>query len=251
MSETKSKMHWHRFFETRSGVFTAAATVTILIGGLVEIIPMYSVAVDPAQAALVAEYTPLELAGRDIYVREGCYNCHSQMVRPMYAESLRYGPWSRSAEYVHDRPFQLGSRRIGPDLARAGGTRSNAWHYDHFRDPRALTPGSIMPAYSWLHTSSISVADIQASLRAHQRLGTDYTDADIENAGALMQAQGEAIVADLVASGITDSAWDREIIAMIAYMQRLGTSIDLLLPREDDAEGAAAAPAAAAYGEEG
>ncbi len=244
--------HWHRrIFEGRLPVFAAVTTIAVIIGGIVEIVPMYTVATANAGAELPDPYTPLEVAGRDIYVREGCYNCHSQMIRPVYAETLRYGEWSRSIEYTWDRPFQLGSRRIGPDLAREGGVRNNAWHYDHFRDPRALTPGSIMPAYSWLHTSSISVADIQASLRAHQRLGTDYTDADIENAGALMQAQGEAIVADLVASGITDSAWDREIIAMIAYMQRLGTSIDLLLPPEDDAEGAAAAPAAAADGEEG
>lgn len=244
MSENQ-KPHWHRFFEQRAAIFTGLATVTILIGGLVEIVPMFTVAVDEADAALVEPYTPLELAGRDIYLREGCYNCHSQMVRPMYAESLRYGEWSRSAEYVHDRPFQLGSRRIGPDLAREGGLRSHAWHFDHFRDPRAVQPGSIMPAYSWLHTRAVDVADIEASMRAMQRLGTPYSDEEVASTGALMQAQGEAIVAELATNGI-ETTWDREVIAMIAYMQRLGTSLDALVPPDADAvEGTTEAPAAA------
>jgi cytochrome c oxidase cbb3-type subunit I/II len=234
--------YWHRKLERRGPTFAVVATVAILIGGLVEIVPLYLVDFEGPEAAEVPPYTPLELAGRDIYIREGCYNCHSQMVRPMYAETLRYGEWSRAYEMVHDRPFQLGSRRIGPDLAREGGLRSDAWHYDHFRDPRALQPGSIMPSYSWLLTWRVDVADVQASVGAMMTLGVPYEADAVETTEASMRAQGEAIVGRLREVGIAGAEWDHEVIAMIAYMQQLGTHLQL---PEEAAEGSAAAAAPA------
>jgi cytochrome c oxidase cbb3-type subunit I/II len=216
--------HWHsRIIESRVGLFAVLTTIAILVGGLVEIIPMYTVAANaPKNADLVAPYTPLQLAGRDLYVREGCYNCHSQMIRPMRAETMRYGEWSRAAEYVHDRPFQLGSRRIGPDLHRVGGKYPDAWHYEHMLDPRATSPGSIMPAYSWMFRRTIDPAQVERSLRAIARLDGSYSDADIARAGAWYAEEANAIVARLADAGI-EADPDLEIIAMIAYLQRLGT----------------------------
>ncbi len=241
--------HWHRrIFEGRLPVFAAVTTIAVIIGGIVEIVPMYTVATANAGAELPDPYTPLELAGRDIYVREGCYNCHSQMIRPVYAETLRYGEWSRSIEYTWDRPFQLGSRRIGPDLAREGGVRNNAWHYDHFLDPRSVQAGSIMPAYTWLYRRTVDPDDIAASMRAMQTLGTPYTDDDIANVAALLEAQGQAIVDDLVATGTEGAEWNQEVIALTAYIQRLGT----MYPGADGASAAEEAvvedPAAPADG---
>jgi cytochrome c oxidase cbb3-type subunit I/II len=251
-----SNSYWHRALERRSAIFAGLATVAILIGGLAEIVPMYLVSWQGSEAAEMPPYTPLELAGRDIYLREGCYNCHSQMIRPMYAETLRYGEWTRSWELVHDRPFQLGSRRIGPDLAREGGVRTDAWHYDHFRDPRSMQPGSIMPSYRWLLTQEVDVADIQASLRAMQTLGVPYSDETIEQAGALMEQQAQAVVQNLAAVGITEArwndevhaqvAWNQEVIALIAYLQVLGTRYDQIAGISDGSAAGAAEGSAAA-----
>ncbi len=224
------KPHWHRSkLEPKAGLFAGLTAVVILIGGLVEIVPMYTVQANaPANAHLVAPYTPLELVGRDIYVREGCYNCHSQMVRPMRAETMRYGEWSRAAEYVHDRPFQLGSRRIGPDLHRVGGKYPDAWHYEHMMDPRATSPGSIMPPYSWLGRDTFSPEDAAATMRALARLGEDYSDAQITNVAESLNADADAIVERLAESNI-DCAPDREIVALIAYLQRLGTDHEAVI----------------------
>lgn len=211
-----------RLFEGKAAIFAIATTVAISIGGLVEIVPMYTAqSLTWERAAWVTPYTSLEVAGRDIYIREGCYLCHSQMVRPMRAEILRYGDWSRSAEYQYDRPFLLGSRRLGPDLQREGGKYPDAWHYEHMRDPRATSPGSIMPTYGWLHRDKVDPADITASMRALERAGTPYMGVTEPNVAAAMRAQGEGIVQNLAAAGIT-AAWDDEIIALIAYLQRLG-----------------------------
>jgi cytochrome c oxidase cbb3-type subunit I/II len=219
--------YWHRTLERRTTLFAVLATVAVVIGGAVEIIPMYYVdAVAPNGPGSVEHYTPLELAGRDIYIREGCYNCHSQMIRPTYSETLRYGEWTRSYEVMWDRPFQLGSRRIGPDLAREGGLRSDAWHYDHFRDPRALQVGSIMPSYEWLLRWKLDPADVQASVQAMQTLGVPYTDQDVATVEASLQAQGQQIVDNLSGTGI-EAAWDDEVIAVIAYLQHLGTTLQL------------------------
>jgi cytochrome c oxidase cbb3-type subunit I/II len=143
------------------------------------------------------------------------------MVRPMRAEILRYGEWTRAWEYEYDRPFLLGSRRLGPDLQRVGGKYPDAWHYEHMRDPRATSPGSVMPPYSWLLDWSVDPADITASVRALSRVGTPYESTDEEWVRGQMQSQGSAIVANLEATGI-ETTWDREIVAMIAYLQRLG-----------------------------
>lgn len=214
--------HWHRtLLEGRATLFAVATTVTISIGGLVEIVPMFSATTGPQPIASVTPYTPLEVAGRDIYIREGCYLCHSQMVRPMRAETLRYGAWARAGEYQYDHPFLLGSRRIGPDLLRVGSKYPDAWHYEHMRDPRSTSPGSIMPSYSWLLTWKVDPADIQASVTALSRVGVPYTQEDIDGVPTSMARQGGEIVERLKGAGITAQP-DDEIVAMIAYLQRLG-----------------------------
>ncbi len=214
--------HWHRrILEGNATLFAVLTTVGISIGGLVEIAPMFTASMGTQQLEGVTPYTPLEQAGRDIYVREGCYLCHSQMVRPMRAETLRYGPWSRGGEYAYDHPFQLGSRRIGPDLHRVGGKYPDSWHYDHMNDPRKVTPGSVMPAYPWLIDWKVDPADVQASLTALSRVGVPYTQEDIDGAPAHMQQQGTAIAESMKSANI-EASWDDEIIALTAYLQRLG-----------------------------
>lgn len=212
----------HRALEGKGATFAILATVVILFGGMVEIIPMFSTRTGPETLAGVTPYSPLEVAGRDIYIREGCYTCHTQMIRPLRAEVLRYGEWTRAGEYAYDHPFLLGSRRIGPDLQRVGGKYPDAWHFEHMRDPRSTSPGSIMPPFPWLYSRRYDSADIQASLRALRRVGVPYSDAEIAGAPAAMQRQAEAIVARLGATGIGTTP-DREIVALIAYLQRLGT----------------------------
>lgn len=215
---------WHRrMLEHRSAVFAILTTVAISIGGIVEIVPMMTI--DQGDSEMVSQlepYTPLELAGRDIYVREGCYNCHSQMVRPFRAETMRYGEWSRSWEVAYDRPFQLGSRRIGPDLAREGSKYPDAWHWEHMADPRATSPGSIMPPYPWLYTSRYEVDDITASVTAMKTLGVPYSDEEVANVSTALSTQSAEIVARLKDMNIQAEP-DLEIIALISYLQRLGT----------------------------
>jgi cytochrome c oxidase cbb3-type subunit I/II len=221
-NDTSKRDPFHRrVLESKAGLFAVLTTVAISIGGIVEIVPMFTAAAGPERATWVTPYTPLEVAGRDIYIREGCYVCHSQMVRPMRAELLRYGEWSRAAEYQYDHPFLLGSRRIGPDLQRVGGKYPDAWHYEHMRDPRSMTPGSVMPAYAWLLERHVDPEDVRASLRALRGTGVPYTDADIDGAAPSMQAQANDIVARLAQQNIT-AAPDLEIVALTAYLQRLG-----------------------------
>jgi cytochrome c oxidase cbb3-type subunit I/II len=222
MTDTTHKERFHRrVLENKAGLFAIVTTIAISIGGIVEIVPMFTQAAGPEKPDWVSPYTPLEVAGRDIYIREGCYVCHSQMVRPMRAELLRYGEWTRAGEYRYDHPFLLGSRRIGPDIQRVGGKYPDAWHYEHMRDPRSTTPGSVMPAYAWLLERSIDAADITASVRALRKVGVPYSDADVGGVAASLTAQGQEIVARLASAGI-QTAPDREIIALIAYLQRLG-----------------------------
>ncbi|MEQ9398899.1 MAG: cytochrome-c oxidase, cbb3-type subunit II [Longimicrobiales bacterium] len=211
-----------RLFEGKATVFAIATTVAISIGGIVEILPMYTAeSLTWERADWVTPYTPLEVAGRDIYVREGCYLCHSQMIRPMRAEILRYGEWTRAAEYQYDRPFLLGSRRLGPDLQRVGGKYPDAWHYEHMRDPRSTSPASVMPPYAWLLRDKIDPADVAASVRALARAGTPYEATDDASVAADLERTGRLIVGSLSTAGIT-AEWDDEIVAMIAYLQRLG-----------------------------
>jgi cytochrome c oxidase cbb3-type subunit I/II len=242
-----NKDHWHRrLLEGRVGLFAVLTTVVISIGGIVEIVPMFSVRAGPEPMEGVTPYSPLELAGRDIYIREGCYTCHSQMVRPMRAELLRYGQWTRAGELVYDRPFQLGSRRIGPDLQRVGGKYPDAWHYEHMADPRSTSPGSIMPPYPWLLTRSIDTKDVTRSVVAMQRLGVPYMGVTEEAVASALRSQGGAIARSLAAMNIPTDP-DREIIALIAYLQRLGRDGNMALEQRarDAAAGANDADATA------
>jgi cytochrome c oxidase cbb3-type subunit I/II len=223
--------HWHRrFLEGRLGLFAVVTTVVISIGGIVEIVPMFSVRAGPPPLEGVTPYSPLELAGRDIYIREGCYTCHSQMVRPMRAELQRYGEWTRAGELVYDRPFQLGSRRIGPDLQRVGGKYPDAWHFEHMREPRSTSPGSIMPAYPWLLTRRIDARDVTRSVTAMQRLGVPYMGVTEETVAGSLRNQGGIIVRSLASMNI-ETEPDREIVALIAYLQRLGRDGNMALER--------------------
>jgi len=248
---------WHRRWERLPLRFTVATVVAVSIGGLVEAIPTFLIRSNVPTIATVEPYTPLELAGRDIYVAEGCYNCHSQMIRPMYAETKRYGEYSKPGEFVYDRPFQWGSRRIGPDLAREGGKKSHLWHLLHFQDPRQVTPNSIMPAYPWLLAQDLNFGEIQARVDANAMLGVPYgellryteveVDGRTERVGnAVLHAREQAarIAAEMAGQGSEGereallAMQDKKVIALIAYMQRLGTDI-YKAPPADAAEGGA------------
>ena len=221
-SKAYGRFH-RRVLEGNGALFAIATTVAISIGALVEIAPMFSTtSLSWQRADWVTPYTPLEVAGRDIYIREGCYLCHSQMIRPMRSEMLRYGEWTRAAEYQYDRPFLLGSRRLGPDLQRVGGKYPDAWHFEHMRDPRSTSPGSIMPTYPWLYRQKYDPADVAKSVRALAKAGTPYTATDDAAVAAAVKVQADKIVANLATTGI-QVASDDEIIALIAFLQRLGT----------------------------
>ena len=210
--------------ETQPIKFGVWVLVAVLIGGVIEFIPMFAVKSNIPTIASVQPYTPLELEGRDIYVREGCYTCHSQMIRPFRAETERYGEYSKAGEFVYDHPFQFGSRRIGPDLHRIGGKYPDIWHYRHMENPRSTSQGSIMPNYDFLLTSKLSTLDTKAKIKAMQTLGVPYSRDDIENAVKDLKKQAKQIGDGLAAQGVLDSE-DKEIVALIAYMQRLGTDI--------------------------
>ncbi|HEY4003424.1 MAG TPA: cytochrome-c oxidase, cbb3-type subunit II, partial [Candidatus Xenobia bacterium] len=215
----------HNWLETKGALFAVLAVVAVSIGGLVEIIPLYRANNDITPIATVKPYTPLEIEGRDIYIREGCYLCHSQQVRPFRDETERYGPYAKAGEFVYDHPFQWGSKRIGPDLERVGGKYPNAWHYVHMRNPRDVTPDSIMPTYQWLHENPLDSSDIQHKMQVLREVGVPYTDEDIKNAPAQLQQQAQQIADSLRQASISDAQPDREIVALIAYLQRLGTDI--------------------------
>ena len=200
------------------------ATIAILIGGAVEMIPTFLVKSNVPTIASVKPYTSLELEGRDIYIREGCSNCHSQMVRPFRSETERYGEYSKAGEFVYDRPFLWGSKRTGPDLHRLGGKYPHSWHYNHMLDPTSMSPGSIMPPYPWLYDNVTDYAALPAKIRALQTLGTPYRAGYDKQAEADARRQADQIAADLKKEDI-DVKSDREIVALIAYLQRLGTDI--------------------------
>jgi cytochrome c oxidase cbb3-type subunit I/II len=227
--ETKvgnEKEGWgHRKLESRPVQFSILATVAILIGGIVEIIPTILVKSNIPSIESVKQYTPLELEGRDLYVREGCYVCHSQMIRPFRSETERYGEYSKAGEFVYDHPFQWGSKRTGPDLHRIGGKYPDAWHYSHMLDPESMSPGSLMPPYPWLNDQELNTSDTEAKIRVMQTLGVPYEEGYDKIAMVDLNNQAVEISQRLSESGITVPA-DREIIAMIAYLQRLGTDIN-------------------------
>lgn len=215
----------HRKLEGLPAIFTVLTVLAILVGSAIEILPTFMSDNFVVKNEKIKPYTPLEVAGRDIYIKEGCYVCHSQMIRPMVSEKLRYGTPSKAEEYVYDRPFQWGSRRIGPDIHRVGSKYPDMWHYKHMLDPRSVTPGSIMPPYPWLFEKKIDFKIIRKKLKVLKALGTPYTDDDIQNAPELAIEQSAEIMAKLTEMGVPDKMKDKEIIALIAYLQRLGTDL--------------------------
>jgi len=216
--------HWHRWIERRPVQMAVWATVAILIGGIIEIIPTFLIESNVPTIASVKPYTSLELQGRDLYIREGCVNCHTQMVRPFRSETERYGEYSKAGEFVYDRPFLWGSKRTGPDLHREGGKYPHSWHYHHMLDPTSMSPGSIMPPYPWLYDQNIDIASTPAKIEALQSLGTPYPAGYAQRANQDLAKQAREISAQLATEGIEVKP-EREIIALIAYLQRLGTDI--------------------------
>ncbi len=218
--------------------------ITVSIGGLVEIVPLYTVESTIERVEGVRPYTPLELRGRDIYIREGCYLCHSQQVRPFRDEVERYGHYSLAAESMYDHPFQWGSKRTGPDLARVGGKYSNEWHAAHMADPRSVVPESIMPAYGFMLDRPLEAADIAERLETNRAVGVPYSDEMIENAAADLEAQAdpEADTDDLLARYPKAAVGDfdgnpallSEMDAMVAYMQILGRMVDFTDVKPED-----------------
>jgi cytochrome c oxidase cbb3-type subunit I/II len=198
--------------------------VAILIGGIIEMVPTFLIKSNVPTIASVKPYTPLELHGRDIYIREGCVNCHTQMVRPFRSETERYGEYSKAGEFVYDHPFLWGSKRTGPDLHRLSGKYSDSWHYNHMLAPDAVSSGSIMPAYPWLFEQSIDEDLTAVKINALRTIGVPYPEGYEDAANGDLQEQASEIVSSLKADGI-EVAPEAEIIALIAYLQRLGKDI--------------------------
>jgi len=226
--ETKvgnEKEGWgHRWLESRPVQFSILTLIAVLIGGIIEIVPTMLIKSNVPTITSVKPYTPLELEGRDIYVREGCYVCHSQMIRPFRSETERYGEYSKAGEFVYDHPFQWGSKRTGPDLHRIGGKYPDAWHYSHMLDPESMSPGSLMPAYPWIIEQNLNTSDTEAKIRVMQTLGVPYEEGYDKVALQDLNKQATKIAQGLTESGIEVTS-DKEIIALIAYLQRLGTDI--------------------------
>ncbi len=230
----------HAVLEKNSIVLVIGILIVIAIGGLVEIVPLFYLKNTIEKVDGVRPYTPLELAGRNIYVREGCYLCHSQMIRPLRDEVERYGHYSLAAESMYDRPFQWGSKRTGPDLARVGGKYSDNWHRDHLRDPRSVVPASVMPSYSWLEQTELDYKNIAQDLKVQALLGVPYSAEMIANVAADIQTQATTDspnAADLAKRYPKAQARDfdgdpdriTEADALIAYLQMLGTQVDFKL----------------------
>jgi|TARA_R110000737_G_scaffold17130_1_gene34612 cytochrome c oxidase cbb3-type subunit I/II len=229
--------YWHRTIERKPIRFLILSLVVVGIGGAVEIIPTLIVKSNIPTISSVKPYTPLELEGRDLYIREGCNNCHSQMIRPLRFETVRYGEYSKAGEFVYDHPFLWGSKRTGPDLAREGGLRSNFWHYQHMMRPKEVSPGSIMPAYPWFKKDDLDVSYLPKKIRAMQTLGVPYAKGYDKIALQDLEKQALAIATDIVENlpkdilaGMDKKAeiakmQKKEIVALIAYLQRMGTDI--------------------------
>ncbi len=219
-----AKQYWHRWIEERPIQMLVFSLVLVAAGGIIEMVPTFLIKSNIPTIAAVKPYTPLELQGRDIYIREGCYLCHSQMVRPFRDEVARYGEYSKAGEFIYDHPFQWGSKRTGPDLARIGGKYPDSWHYNHMLEPQSMSPGSIMPSYTWLFENKIDTAITPAKIRAMQTLGVPYAKGFDQEANANLMAQANKIQAGLKVEKL-DVAADAEIVALIAYLQRMGTDI--------------------------
>ena len=214
----------HRWLEGKPALFTISSLVVILIGGLVEFVPTFLVKSNIPTIASVHPYTPLELQGRDIYIREACNSCHSQLVRPFRSETERYGEYSKAGEFVYDHPFLWGSKRTGPDLHRVGGKYNNLWHYLHMQNPRSMSPGSIMPSYPWLLTDDLDTSTTESKINVMRTLGVPYEEGYEKIANQDLMKQAEKIAEDLQDAGAPAEP-NKEIIALIAYLQRLGTDI--------------------------
>jgi cytochrome c oxidase cbb3-type subunit I/II len=220
----KGEKGWHRALERRPMQFMVLSVIVILIGGMVEMMPTFLVSSNVPTISSVKPYTPLELQGRDLYIREGCVNCHSQMVRPFRSETERYGEYSKAGEFVYDHPFLWGSKRTGPDLHREGGKYSNAWHFNHMLDPTTMSPGSIMPPYPWLIDQKLDTTTTASKIMAMRTLGVPYEEGFENTANQNLEQQAQKIAENLQTDNIKVHH-DREIIALIAYLQRLGTDI--------------------------
>ncbi|MFA5898533.1 MAG: cytochrome-c oxidase, cbb3-type subunit II [Hyphomicrobium sp.] len=230
----------HDFFEKNSMVLLIGILIVVSIGGLVEIAPLFLLSSTIEKVQGMRPYSPLELAGRDIYIREGCYNCHSQMIRSLRDEVERYGHYSLAAESMYDHPFQWGSKRTGPDLARVGGKYSDNWHVDHMRDPRSVVPESVMPGYPFLEKRKLAYSDMAARMQALRITGVPYTDEMIEKAQADVVAQitpdspeAKELIARYPKAQVrkfdgAQEAEPTELDAMIAYLQMLGTLVDFV-----------------------
>jgi len=235
----------HKKLETNSILMLVCILIVVAIGGLVEIAPLFYLESTIEKVKGVRPYTPLELAGRNIYIREGCYNCHSQMVRPFRDEIERYGHYSLAAESMYDHPFQWGSKRTGPDLARVGGKYSDEWHRNHMIDPRSLVPESVMPGYPFLASTQLPYGDIAGHLKANAMVGVPYSQEMIDNATADLQAQADPDSDDAEAlekryPGVNVRNFDgsagepTEMDALIAYLQVVGTMVDFSSFKAED-----------------
>jgi len=221
--------HWHRVIERKPIRLLIFALVVILIGGAVEMVPTFLVKSNIPTIEAVKPYSPLELQGRDIYIKEGCNNCHSQMIRPFRHEVERYGDYTKSGETVYDHPHLWGSKRTGPDLAREGSKKlrkSHSWHFNHMFDPTTMSPGSVMPRYPWLLSKTIDNGSTTSKMAVMQKLGVPYTDKQIKSGKADLETQANQIAEELKEQGIKEADASKEIIALIAYLQRLGTDVE-------------------------
>jgi len=234
-------MFRQEFIERNAFLLLVLTLVTIAIGGIIEVVPLFTIETTVEHVEGVRPYTPLEQRGRDIYVREGCYVCHSQQIRALRDEVERYGHFSLAAESMYDHPFQWGSKRIGPDLARVGGKYSNDWHYAHLTEPRSVVPESLMPSYAFLAETPLEVADIAERLRTLRAVGVPYTDGEIASAAADLATQASPNVdnADLLKrypKAVTVPGNGRvvtEIDALVAYLQVLGTMVNFADPANE------------------
>jgi len=231
----------HETIEKNAVLLAVLTTITVAIGGLVEVVPLFTIETTVEKVEGVRPYSPLELAGRDIYVREGCYNCHSQQIRALKDEVERYGHYSLAAESMYDRPFQWGSKRNGPDLARVGGKYSNDWHYAHLINPQSMVPESLMPRYAFLANREVNVAKVERAVRANRAVGTPYSEEQVANVAADLTAQADAnadpeALAKRYPKAVQvpgDGRRVTELDALVAYLQVLGTMVDFTNPANE------------------
>jgi len=215
-------MFRQEFIERNAFLLLVLTLVTIAIGGIVEVVPLFTIETTVEHVKGIRPYSPLEQRGRDVYVREGCYLCHSQMIRPFRDEVERYGHYSLAAESMYDHPFQWGSKRTGPDLARVGSKYPHLWHWRHLQDPRSTSPGSNMPPYAFMANAPIDFGRTEAKVSAMKTLGVPYSDADVSSAPVDARKQGERIATELREAGADDANPDSELVALVAYLQSLG-----------------------------